>query len=57
MLRCPRCFAEIRERFMGELSTHTHECPHPIKTLCTKCWSKEAPKSGRLRRTRSFPLQ
>lgn len=48
---------------MGELSTHTHqcpccgakwecgeanyqdECPYPINTVCTKCWSQKTPIS------------
>jgi hypothetical protein len=37
---CPCCGTKWE---CGE-ANYQDECPYPIKTLCTKCWSKEKPK-------------
>ena len=37
---CPRCGAKWE---CGE-ANYQDECPHPVKTLCTKCWATQKPE-------------
>jgi hypothetical protein len=40
---CPRCGT----KWECDDGNYQDECPYPLKTLCTKCWTKQKPPPPR----------